>query len=232
MQEHLYFTHPELFYQTIINSYSIGNCTLQIEEIQDLDECIDFQCSYIQKYPFSNSNLGILEDLCPYFAVVWDSALNLSWWCKLNSTLFKNKSILEIGAGLALPSHILALCGHQVSATDYHPHACYFAKKNCLLNSSNINYMTKSWKELIAENTSFDFILASDILYEGKYTDDLINLISKILRDGSEFIICDPLRGYLQNFINKAEKLFEVRTEIINFIKKEHFLVRMKKKVL
>lgn len=232
MDQHFYFTHPDFFYQTIVKSYQIDNCNLLIEEIQDLDQCIDFQCAFIEKNPFPSKNQGILEDYCPYFAVVWESALNLSWWCKLNIDIFKGKNVLEIGAGLAVPSLILSLNSINVTATDYHPHSSFFAKKNSQLNSVHLNFLQSSWKDLLYSHNTYDYILASDVLYEGKYTDNLLELIDHLLQNQGEFILCDPVRGYLQNFLSKAEKFYNLKSEIINYIGKEHFLIRLKKKVL
>lgn len=225
---HLYFTKPELFYQTQQTRLNFDNFSLTIEEIQDLDKCIDFQCDYLEKYPLPPPYKGILEDLCPYFAKIWDSALNLSHWIVQHQKVFMHKNVLEIGAGLAIPSMVMAKLGHNITATDYHPHAQYFAATNQRINQLPFSYYQNNWNNLHQLVSGFDVVIASDILYEGKYISDLTDLLKKSLSPNAVFILCDPVRGYLQKFLTELEKDFVIDLETVKFKQDEHFLVTMK----
>jgi len=227
---HTYYTSPELYYQTKHSLISLANFNLTIEEIQDLDQCIDLQCKLLEQSPIPEMKQQIMEDLCPYFARVWDCAINLSQWCYTKDELFKNKKILEVGAGLAIPSFILKHLGHEITATDYHPHAHYFAHKNQSLNKLYFPYFISSWKELITNNAGYDIILASDILYEGRYIADLLQLTLNILNDGGKVIICDPIRGYLQKFIDEASPFFKIQLDTIKTATHENFLLLMERR--
>lgn len=223
--KHKYFTHPEDFYQTSIRCINFSNFNLTIEEIQDLDQCIDFQCHYLESDPLPLPYKGIMEDLCPYFAKVWDCSLNLGHWIIQNQHIFKNKKIIEIGAGLAIPSMVLAKLGHDVTASDYHPHTQYFAQKNKTHNQLDFPFHQLAWTTLSQSLQNFDVIIASDILYEGKYISDLVQLCLKCLSTSGVFILCDPLRGYLQKFITEVDKFFLVDLKTISLDEKDHFLV-------
>lgn len=225
-----YFSQPELFYQTQHTIVDFSNFSLTIEEIQDLDQCIDNQLALLEKNPLTQQNQNIMEDLCPYFAKIWNCSLNLSHWCSANHEQFRGKKILEIGAGLALPSFVLAHLGHHIIATDYHPHTQYFAKKNQHYNNIFFPYLTRSWNELAKDNATFDVIIASDILYEGKYVKDLINLVNTILRSNGKILFCDPVRGYLQKFIDESSRDFTVKLTTLKLHTHENFLCEMQRR--
>jgi predicted nicotinamide N-methyase len=232
IQEHPYFTHPELFYQTKLTKIKYPSFDLMIEEIEDLDRCIDFQCSIIEKSDFSDFQNRIMEDLCPYFAKIWNCALNLTHWCISHQEVFKHKNILEIGAGLALPSLVLKKLGNQVTATDFHPHSQFFMHKNQHHNNLHFPYHIKSWKELCEiDGFKFDMIIASDVLYEGKYIGDLLQLLLKLLKPEGQVILADPVRGYLQKFINDASTNFNHELETFNCHQHENFILKLRRRI-
>lgn len=228
--DHQYFTHPELFYKTQFTKVEFSNFNLTIEEIQDLDDCIDFQCQFLLSTPLPEPFIDINEDLCPYFAKIWECALSLAKWIDAHHYQFNQKKVLEIGAGLAIPSMVLAKLGHNVMAMDFHPHAAYFSNINQKINNLSFNFLEKNWSELGSAIKSFDIIIASDILYEGKFIADLIELLNNNLSENSLFILCDPIRGYLQKLISELELNFFIKLETLKHAEQEHFLVTIQRK--
>src|SRR4051812_46485300 len=115
-------------YPTITKQRKIGEKLYVVEAIRDLDEAIDLVCEALspeeQKDPFA-------EDLCPYFGILWPSAEALAWYLADHPELVKDKSVLELGCGLGLPSLVAAHLGGAVLATDYHPDVEEYFQRNC-----------------------------------------------------------------------------------------------------
>lgn len=57
--------------------------------------------------------------LFPFWAKVWPSATALSLFLQQNRDLIKNKRVLEIGAGIGLPTFSIAKHAADITITDY-----------------------------------------------------------------------------------------------------------------
>lgn len=151
-------------------------------------------------------NLGISSASWPIFGVVWPSSIVLAH--ALTGYTFENKRILEVGCGLALSSLLLNKLGHDITATDYHPEANVFLKRNTRLNNSpEIPFERVSWADQNDNLGLFDVIIGSDLLYEDEHVELLTNFISSHCHINSEVIMVDPGRGRKARLIKRLEQL-------------------------
>ena len=83
-------------------------------------------------------------------------------------TPIAGKRILEIGCGVGLASLVLNHRGADITATDYHPEANNFLKKNTHLNEDpDISFIRTGWEDLSPNTLGFfDLLIGSDLLYE------------------------------------------------------------------
>src|SRR4051812_3092552 len=110
---------------------TIGPLRLQIECLKDLNQTIDEVFKHLEH----SGNPQALEELCPYFGVVWPAARGLGeYLAQLPRDAITGKAILELGCGLALPSMVAARLGAEVLATDFHPEVPRFLSSNIQLN--------------------------------------------------------------------------------------------------
>ena len=160
--------------------------------------------------------------------IFWDGSYFISKY--LLSDLFpKNKiikSILELGAGTALPSLISLVHNNYTVVTTDIPKLIPMINEIFDLNRKNFNKNAKSFvtqlswekKEDIEnvkkymDNKPFDVIIGSELVYLDDLFDDLINVIRNF-SDKNTFIILSykiRLPSMVENFMNKLKEFFEI----------------------
>lgn len=138
--------------------------------------------------------LGICSASWPIFGVIWPSSLVLAHFISDYNT--ESKRILEVGCGMALSSLLLNKQHADITATDYHPEANKFLKRNALLNQdSAIAFEQVNWADPGDKLGLFDLIIGSDLLYEDNHIELLANFIEAHANPTCEVIIVDPGRG-------------------------------------
>lgn len=150
--------------------------------------------------------LGICSASWPIFGVIWPSSLVLAHFISDYNT--QSKRILEVGCGMALSSLLLNKQHADITATDYHPEANKFLKRNALLNQdSAIAFEQVNWADTGDKLGLFDLIIGSDLLYEDNHIELLANFIEAHANPTCEVIIVDPGRGR-KNKLSSRMKAF------------------------
>ncbi|GGA87572.1 hypothetical protein GCM10011369_32050 [Neiella marina] len=168
-------------------------------------------CGLRNKQEFSDpngiaENLGICSASWPIFGVQWPSGIALAHF--LSKYDVKNKRILEVGCGLALSSLLLNKLGHDITATDYHPEAHNFLKRNTKLNNDReIPFERVDWASSQDDLGLFDLIIGSDLLYEDDHIELLASFVASHALEKCEVILVDPGRGRKAKLIKKLELL-------------------------
>ncbi len=175
---------------------------LTIYEINSLDKAIDDLC---EKLGDQFMDDALKEDYCPYFGLVWDAGMGLATYLK-NIDL-KNKRILEIGCGLALPSFIATQKGAEVLATDYHHDVERFLNLNQKINEVNFSFERMNWRKEEKDLGLFDLVIGSDILYESAHPDQVAKALIRNLNKNGKIILADPGRSYIQKFVTSMNSL-------------------------
>ncbi|MCX4027543.1 histidine kinase [Endozoicomonas sp. SM1973] len=156
-------------------------------------------CTLRDKQQFDDPNgiaeeLGISSASWPIFGVIWPSSMVLAHFMDGYET--ENKRILEVGCGIALSSLLLNKKCADITATDYHPEAENFLKRNTLLNEgSPIAFERVGWADKNDQLGLFDLIIGSDLLYEDEHIELLSTFIQEHSKPVCEVILVDPGRG-------------------------------------
>jgi ETFB lysine methyltransferase len=161
-----------------------------------------------------SEDLGISSALWPLFGIVWKSSEVLAHL--MVDIDIVDKSFLEVGCGIGLPSHLLNSRHADITATDYHPEVEGFLNANSEMNDcGDIPFFLSDWN--LAEDNKlgkFDYIIGSDILYQHDYEKLLARFIDDHSHETSEAIIVDPGRGK-QNKFNREMKNYSFVHSVI-----------------
>ena len=137
----------------------------------------------------------------PFWAKLWPSSIALLDVLKAHPHLIQNKHILEIGAGIGLPSLMMAGIAKSVQISDYDKEAVDLLQKNIEhLQIQNAEALQLDWNA-IPENIQPDVVLLSDVNYDPAQFDVLIHLIEKFMRQGSTIILSTPQRIMASPFV-------------------------------
>jgi predicted nicotinamide N-methyase len=131
------------------------------------------------------------EEYLPYWAELWPSGLALAR--AIADRSLRGARTLELGCGLGLPSIAAALAGGRVLATDWSPEAVAMTAENAARNGVEIETLVCSWTqpEPLIAGAPWDVVLASDVLYEARNADVLLDLLPRL---GREVWLADPGR--------------------------------------
>lgn len=185
-------TNLRLSYQTI----EFGDIDIHLCTLRDRQEFFD---------PDGTAEkLGICSASWPIFGVVWPSSVVLAHYiCNYDT---ESKRILEVGCGMALSSLLLNKQLADITATDYHPEARVFLRRNALLNEDKpIEFERVNWNNEKDTLGLFDMIIGSDLLYEDEHVQLLASFIENHAKPQCEVILTDPGRGRK----NKLSKLLQ-----------------------
>lgn len=201
---------PLIAYEILKTVEKIGSYPLHIYALKDLDQALDQICqTYHPQNPEEESQL---LDLCPYFGLVWPAARGLAQWMSERKTQFSKKVGIEVGAGLGLPSLLAAKIGATMTATDFHPDVQGWILKNAELNQVRLHYVQWDWTTPPPANSpiqaaSYDFVLASDVLYESRHPEDLAQALARLVKPQGAIYLSDPGRAYLKTALRTLHGL-------------------------
>jgi len=188
-------------YPVITVDQKVGDFTIQLTLVRDLDEAIDLLCKDLD----ATQDL-FAEDLCPYYGVIWPSGYALAEHIA-GLPPIKGR-ILEIGCYIGLPSLVCGMKNLAIAASDFHPDVESLYRQNCEKNGLHANYLRFNWMSPPEEMIhTFDVILGSDILYEGRHAKDVAYALTALVKAEVEIWIADPGRGYLQSFVDQMNLL-------------------------
>lgn len=144
-------------------------------------------------------NLGISSAAWPLFGIVWASSEVLAHL--MVDFDIGEKRILEVGCGIGLASLVLNHRAADITATDHHPEAGNFLRRNVSLNDgAAIPFVRTGWSDRDSGLGEFDLIIGSDLLYEAGHVDLLAGFIDQHAKPACEVIIVDPGRGHHARF--------------------------------
>jgi predicted nicotinamide N-methyase len=152
------------------------------------------------------------EELLPYWAELWSSAVALA--DVVASRGLRGARTLELGCGLGLPSIAAARAGGRVLATDWSPDAVRAAEANARRNGVRIETAVCAWQrpERLIERAPWQLVLGSDVLYERRNADALLELLPRLVDGRGEVLLADPGRPPAQRFLEQARERWQVDT--------------------
>jgi len=153
------------------------------------------------------------EEFLPYWAELWSSAVALAHDVSRRS--LRGKPTLELGCGLGLPSIAAALAGGRVLATDWSPDAVRATAANAERNGVELETLECSWAEpdAIVDRAPWPLVLASDVLYERRNVEQLLDLLPRLVDETGLVLLADPGRVPAECFLAAApERGWTVRS--------------------
>ena len=197
-------------YDVASESVTIGNHQFSILGVRDTNALVDA----IDPASFA------VDERLPYWAELWSSSIELARVC-LNGTPFHGQRVLELGCGLGLAGIAAARSGGEVTMTDIESDALLFARWNLVANlghdAGSVRLKHLDWRAA-GDVGQFDAVIGSDILYEERHFDPILDLLAEHLAPGGCGVFTDPSRRTGEPFcIRAAERGFFVETAIRTF---------------
>jgi predicted nicotinamide N-methyase len=152
------------------------------------------------------------DERLPYWADLWPSARGLTR--HLLDRPPAERRLVELGAGVALPSLALRSLGADPLATDYYADALRFAKANAVRNGlAPLRTTLLDWRDP-PRGEQWELVVAADVVYEQRNAEALAELLPRILADGGRMLLADPGRVYFGEFRDRMEDMDWVVQEI------------------
>ncbi|HVG11603.1 MAG TPA: hypothetical protein VM843_01310 [Flavisolibacter sp.] len=134
------------------------------------------------------------EKPLPYWSQVWPAALGLTAFLARNTTLLHGKNVIELAAGLGLPSMFAAHYAAHVVCSDYLEEATWFIGESAKLNGyTNLETRILNWHHL-PPDLEAEVVLLSDVNYEPSEFAVLHEALRQLLLQGVCVILSTPQR--------------------------------------
>ena len=152
------------------------------------------------------------EEFLPYWAELWPSSLALAH--AIGGRALRGARTLELGCGLGLPSIAAALAGGRVLATDWSTEAIAMTETNAERNGVEVDTLVCSWTEpqSLVDRAPWDLVIGSDLLYEQRNVDLLLDLLPRLGRD---VLLADPGRVPAERFLAAAAETWQIDSRAV-----------------
>jgi len=198
-------------FDTVTSDVSVGDRTLNILRPRNSDDLIreeDF----------------VKDERLPYWADIWPSSTILAE--QMVRTKGNGRRLLELGCGVGLVSTAALAAGYDVVSSDYYTDALAFTRANGFRNlRRSPEARMINWREFPSAETGYDFVIASDVLYEEEYARLMPQIFLNALKPGGTAIVADPGRIAAPIFLEQlqaagltlsSDKIFPFSAEGIN----------------
>lgn len=181
---------PLMLFPYTIQSYSFNDqaVLLAIPDREQVAQC------------WQQNNLP--ESRFPFWAKLWPAARGLCQFLADNTGFIRDNVVLELAAGLGLPSVFAAKYARNVVCSDYiteiRPYVEESANRNML---QNLSIDIIDWNHITGEHAA-EIILMSDINYNPAIFPELESLFTRLLNNGKTIILSTPQRLMAKPFIN------------------------------
>jgi predicted nicotinamide N-methyase len=144
------------------------------------------------------------EELLPYWAEMWPSSVALAK--AIGSRALRGARTLELGCGLGLASIAAARAGGRVLATDWSAEAIRFTEENAIRNGVELETMVVDWSApgAIVARAPWQLVIGSDVLYEQRNVDQMLDLLPRLVDQTGEVWIADPGRLTSMDFVLRS----------------------------
>jgi predicted nicotinamide N-methyase len=154
------------------------------------------------------------DEFLPYWAELWPSGVALAE--VVASLELHGARVVELGAGLGLPSLSAALRGADVLATDWAEDAISLLRENAARNGIALRAERVRWDDPrpVLAGAPWDVVLGADLLYERRNAEQLLELLPRL---GGEILLAEPGRPFAEAFLARwqvetvADRVFRLR---------------------
>jgi len=154
------------------------------------------------------------DEFLPYWAELWPSGVALAR--VVEGLELAGVRVLELGAGLGLPSLAAALGGAEVLATDWADDAVELLRANATRNGIALRVERVRWDDPapLLREAPWPLVLGADLLYERRNADQLLDLLPRL---GGDVLLAEPGRPFAKSFLARwqveevAERVYRLR---------------------
>lgn len=180
--------------KSYIDTVDIGGRHFRVERAKNLDELVDEV----------SDDLFNEDERLPYWAELWPCARAMSLFILQNPQLINGHDVLELGCGLGLTTMALARCNpSSLVATDYEQGALDVTARNFEHNKLSAPELRLLDWRLPELERRFPLIVASDVAYEQRFFEPLVDLFRRHLSEGGEVLLAEPNRSVARSFFGK-----------------------------
>jgi predicted nicotinamide N-methyase len=146
----------------------------------------------------------------PYWIKIWESSIVLAAYLA-EQTLDKNRTVLELGAGMGVVGLFLAAAGHPVTLTDCNPDALALLKKNAERNGlTSVTVRHLDWHRFESPG-AFDIVCGAELVYRQADIQPAMTAVRKSIKpEGTVYLAHDIKRLSMIDFLAEAGKHFEI----------------------
>ena len=183
-------------FDLISDEVVVGSLRLSITHPRSAEELID-EAEYER------------DERLPYWAELWPSGAALAR--AVAGLDLRGARVLELGAGLGLPSLAAALRGADVLATDWADDAVELLRLNAGRNRVELRAERVRWDDpaLLLADAPWALVLGADLLYERRNADQLLELLPRL---GADVLLADPGRPFATGFLERASTAWQIET--------------------
>jgi predicted nicotinamide N-methyase len=200
MLARIHTTPPEAVAETVRELVFIDDYRFQIDRPADSDKLFD--------HPWVRSAYAA-DEYVPYWPTLWPAARMLAKsvvrepWERHLLPL----RVLEVGCGLGLAGIACLARGLPVTFSDVDETALAFAAANARLNGFTEGYRTIPLDfRAPPEGEQYPVVIGSDLMYEARLVEPLVELLRVVLAPGGVCLIADPDRLAARVFKWKLEE--------------------------
>lgn len=146
-----------------------------------------------------------LRNRLPYGVALWPASIALAHEVASRADAFQGRRVLELGSGTGLPGIVAATLGGRVVQTDRHELALAVGRRNGERNGARtIEHRLADWADW-GDDTPYDWILGSDILYGEAMHPHLRQIFAANLAPGGRILLADPFREQSLRLLGELE---------------------------
>ena len=141
------------------------------------------------------------DEFMPYWAELWPAGLALA---RALPAGLEGMRIVELGAGLGVPSLVAAARGGEVTAVDWASEAVELLRENAARNGVDLTSVHADWRTFAG---TFALVLAADLLYEQRNVEPLHVLLPQL---APEVLLAEPGRPHAAGFFRLARTRWQI----------------------
>lgn len=190
------------------------NATIQTVRIQNETYHLYVPDAASVKQEYENNRSDNHDTAFPYWARLWPSAIALSTFIVQHPDFVAGKQVMEIAAGLGLPSLVAARLASSVHCSDMDADAVEMAAASAAAAQlNNLHCEVLNWND-IPSHLPADTLLLSDVNYEPEAFDALQRLLQHFLQQGTTILLATPQRLMAVAFVNTLQEFVAQQSEL------------------
>nr|WP_203529635.1 methyltransferase [Pseudodesulfovibrio sp. JC047] len=191
-----------------------GGLSLEVLQIKNMQQYLD---------KLIDQTRGGKKITLPLWAKIWPSCLILGYTLT-KFPFHEGASFLEVGAGGAVNSLVLAKLGHQVTVSDVEPFALLFSKINALKNGVS-EKMTFHRADFTVDtlDARYEYILGCEVLYEEASFEPLLDFMGNHLAETptAEILLAMDEKRQGRKFFDRANETYAMMKSAATYQDKE-----------